>query len=172
MCYPPIAEIKEGMTLPRDYLSRTGYRLPTEAEWELSCRSGAATSRYYGQANQLLGQYAWYANTSDDRTWPVGRLIPNDLGLFDMQGNVQEWCQEQYADYSRVLGSVSAEAEDTMTLKNSVRRILRGGSFGVRASDVRSAHRSFNRPPNRYDNSGFRVAKTSTTSATGTNPDH
>ena len=160
MCYPPIAEIKEGMTLPPDYLSRSGYRLPTEAEWEFACRAGADTSRYYGQADELLDQYAWYVNTSDDRTWPVGSLQPNDMGLFDMQGNVQEWCQEQYVDYSRVLGSVTAEREDTETLKNSVRRILRGGSFGVRSSDVRSAFRSFNRPPNRYDNSGFRVART------------
>ncbi len=160
MCYPPIAEIKEGMTLPSDYLSRTGYRLPTEAEWEFACRAGAETSRYYGEADQLLGQYAWYVNTSDDRTWPVGSLKPNDLGLFDMQGNVQEWCQEQYLDYSRILGSVSEEREDMVTLKNSARRLLRGGSFGVRSSDVRSACRSFNRPPNRYSNSGFRVART------------
>ena len=99
-------------------------------------------------------------NTSDDRTWPVGSLKPNDLGLFDMQGNVQEWCQEQYLDYSRILGSVSEEREDSVAVKNSARRLLRGGSFGVRSSDVRSAYRSFNRPPNRYNNSGFRPART------------
>ena len=90
----------------------------------------------------------------------MGSLKPNDLGLFDMQGNVQEWCQEQYVDYSRILGSVSEEREDRVAVKNSTRRLLRGGSFGVRSSDVRSACRSFNRPPNRYSNSGFRPART------------
>ncbi len=160
MCYPPIDQIGEGMTLPSNYLQRTGYRLPTEAEWEYACRSGTQTSRYYGDSDQLLNQYAWYAKSADDRTWPVGSLKPNPWGLFDMHGNVQEWCQESYIDYSRYLGSTTVDKEDLTAVKNSARRLLRGGSFGVRSSDVRSAHRSYNRPLNRYDNSGFRVART------------
>ena len=82
-------------TVP-DFLDRSGYRLPTEAEWEYACRSGAVTSRYYGGSVELLGQYAWYNQNSKDRAWPCGLVKPNDLGLFDMLGNVYEWCQEQY----------------------------------------------------------------------------
>jgi formylglycine-generating enzyme required for sulfatase activity len=63
-------------------------------------------------------------------------------------------------DYTRNLGSVSEDREDDVSLKDSVRRLLRGGSFGIRSSDVRSAYRSFNRPPNRYNNSGFRPSRT------------
>ena len=162
MCYPSIDLIKEGMTLPSNYLKRTGYRLPTEAEWEYACRSGTETSRYYGNSDQLLDEYAWYAKSADDRTWPVGSLKPNPWGLFDMHGNVQEWCQESYIDYSRYLGFTSVDTEDPKAVKDTARRLLRGGSFGVRSSDVRSAHRSYNRPPNRYDNSGFRLARSVT----------
>lgn len=80
MCYPSIDEIKDGMTLPSDYLSRNGYRLPTEAEWEFACRANSVTSRYYGETDQLLGQYAWYDRTSDYRTWPVGVSNPATWG--------------------------------------------------------------------------------------------
>lgn len=160
MCYPPISDIKEGLRLPADYLSRSGYRLPTEAEWEFACRAGTESSRYYGEADQLLGNYAWYINNSDIRTWPTGSLKPNDLGLFDMQGNVQEWCQERYVDYSGIPSAFSVDTEDGEAVRNTARRVLRGGSFGVRASELRSAYRNFNRPLNRYNNSGFRLART------------
>ena len=87
----------EGMKIRADALQRTGYRLPTEAEWEYACRAGAMTSRYYGLSEELLGQYAWYlANTQGSRL-AVRHLFPNDLGLFDMLGNVYEWCHDQYA---------------------------------------------------------------------------
>jgi len=161
MCYPPIAEIKDGMKLPSDYLSRTGYRLPSEAEWENACRSKTLTSRYYGQSEELLGQYAWFNKTSSDRTWPVGSLKPNDAGLFDMQGNVYEWCQEHYVSYSGSLGSVSEDREDNATLRDSVRRLLRGGSFILLSSDVRSATRPYTLPPTYRDNFiGFRPSRT------------
>ena len=83
------------MKIRADALGRTGYRLPTEAEWEYACRAGAVTSRYFGVNVDLLGQYAWYLATSQDHAWPCGSLLPNDLGLFDMLGNVYEWCQER-----------------------------------------------------------------------------
>ena len=133
------------MTLPSDYLKRTGYRLPSEAEWEYACRANTITSRYYGDADSLLGEYAWFLQVSDYRTWRVASLKPNGFGLFDMLGNVQEWCQEANSPYSRNLGSVSEVVEDTEPLEDSGRRSLRGGSFGVRSPEVRSAYRGFNR---------------------------
>ena len=96
-CYEPneAGAYAEGMTIPADVLQRTGYRLPTEAEWEYACRAGAVTSRYYGARVDLLGAYAWYHANSQDHAWPCGSLFPNDLGLFDMLGNMYEWCQER-----------------------------------------------------------------------------
>jgi formylglycine-generating enzyme required for sulfatase activity len=85
--------------LKANYLSLTGYRLPTEAEWEYGCRAGAVTSRSYGETEELLDRYAWYFTNAHERTWPVGSKKPNDLGLFDLHGNVCTWCQESYQDY-------------------------------------------------------------------------
>jgi len=160
MCFPPVAEIKAGMKLPADYLSRKGYRLPSEAEWELSCRSQTATSRHYGQTDELLGHYAWYNKTSQDRTWPVGSLKPNETGLFDMQGNVFEWCQEHYVSYGGGLGSVSEDREDKNALDDTVRRSMRGGSFGYQTSVVRTAYRSDYLPTDRFGYCGFRPSRT------------
>lgn len=94
-CYPTLDEIKEGMTLPKDYLNRTGYRMPTEAEWEYATRAGASTSRFYGETEELLREYAWYTGSIfNERPYPVGQLKPNDFGLFDVYGNVWEWGQD------------------------------------------------------------------------------
>ena len=96
-CYEPNeeGEYAEGMKIRARRPERTGYRLPTEAEWEYACRAGAVTSRYYGRSVELLGQVCLVLSNSQDRARPCGRLLPNDLGLFDMLGNVCEWCQEQ-----------------------------------------------------------------------------
>lgn len=163
MCYPPISQINEGTKLPDDFANRTGYRLPTEAEWEYACRAGAITARSYGQADELLPKYAWTQTNSRDRTWPVGSLMPNDLGLFDMHGNAWTWCHEANHAYPAGNGAVlteDPELRDAGTISGAVERILRGGSFFYPPSLARSACRIHHVPSVRFYNFGFRVART------------
>jgi formylglycine-generating enzyme required for sulfatase activity len=89
-CYPPSDQLDD-QTLRIADMTKTGYRLPTRAEWEFACRAGAVTSRYYGETDDLLEKYAWYQGNARRRLWPGGRLKPNDFGLFDMLGNSAEW---------------------------------------------------------------------------------
>jgi serine/threonine protein kinase/formylglycine-generating enzyme required for sulfatase activity len=168
MCYPTVAELEEckdgkkPVPLPANVLSRTGYRLPTEAEWEYACRAGSETSRYYGHSEEMLGAYAWFALNSRDRTWPVGQKMPNDFGLFDMQGNVWQWCHNEYHD-AYPPGRKNAPAKDDDGL-NEVpgegSRALRGGTFFLHSSSLRSAFRQYDRPTYRFLTFGFRVART------------
>jgi formylglycine-generating enzyme required for sulfatase activity len=147
--------------LRKNYLSLTGYRLPTEAEMEQAARAGALTSRYFGESEELLPSYAWYIKNSRDRTWPVGSLKPNDFGLFDALGNVFTWCQERSLDYPQGQErKASEDIEDILSINTQNNRVLRGGSFSLRASNVRSSGRNFDVPANRNYISGFRPART------------
>jgi formylglycine-generating enzyme required for sulfatase activity len=162
MCYPPIPEIKPGVQLPADYLSRTGYRLPTEAEWEYACRAGTSASRHYGSAEDLLVNYGWFLGNANGRTWPVGSKKPNDHGLFDMLGNAAEWCQ----DAARVAppgeaGAITEDRESPGVITEAEKRALRGGSFCSPASELRSAARAAWQPNVDFAFAGLRVARTS-----------
>jgi formylglycine-generating enzyme required for sulfatase activity len=161
-CYPKHADIKEGMTPYPDYLKRKGYRLPTEAEWECACRAGAESSHYYGGGQELLPRYAWYLQNAQDRSWPVGQKRPNDWGLFDMHGNVWNWCQESAWEYQPGTGGKPAEdEEDKRDIVDKLNRVLRGGSFRDQPSDVRSAFRNLGgRPSLRSNEVGLRPART------------
>jgi formylglycine-generating enzyme required for sulfatase activity len=145
--------------LKKNYLSLTGYRLPTEAEWEYACRAGSVTSRYYGESEELLPKYAWYLTNANNRTWPVGSKKPNDLGLFDIQGNVFSWCQERYRSYPQG-EKIEEDKEDILSINSQDNRMLRGGSFNLHASYERSADRNLNVPAYRLSNNGFRPART------------
>ncbi len=149
--------------LKENYLSLTGYRLPTEAEMEYATRAGAVTSRYYGETAELLGKYAWYWENAKERTRPVGSKKPNDLGLFDVQGNVYSWCQERYRDYPEGKSeNIIEDKEDILDINSSSVRMLRGGSFFNQASIVRCANRYGHVPTLRNYLVGFRPARTFT----------
>jgi formylglycine-generating enzyme required for sulfatase activity len=155
-CY----EIEGQVTkLRENYLSLAGYRLPTEAEMEYATRAGALTSRYYGETEELLPQYAWFDKNSKQMTWPVGNLKPNDLGLFDSHGNVFTWCQDSYKPYPQGQ-EASNDKEDEVAITSTRTRVLRGGSFDNQASNVRSANRVHNTATRTNHNLGFRLART------------
>ena len=144
-----------------NYLSLLGYRLPTEAETEYATRAGAETSGYYGETEELLPKYAWYNKNSKAKSRPVGTLKPNDLGLFDVQGNVFTWCQESFKPYPPGKGDLATlDQEDGLAVSSGVSRALRGGSFDAQASYVRAASRISNVPGFRAFDFGFRVART------------
>ena len=161
-CYPPMDQIKEGMELERGHLRRTGYRLPTEAEWEFACRAGATTSRFFGSSEVLLPEYAWYTGTTfDERPWPVGELKPNDHGLFDVYGNVWEWCHDHAKKYPSANAGVRDDTEDTLLIVSAQqKRPRRGGSYTYGPKYMRSAHRGAYIPDERRDSVGFRAART------------
>jgi formylglycine-generating enzyme required for sulfatase activity len=140
-----------GITLPSGYR----YTLPTEAQWEYACRAGTTIRFYYGDdpSYRQLGKYAWYDDNSSYKTHPVGEKVPNGWGLYDMHGNVCEWCLDGYSD-SYPGGNVTAEE----ALQSGSARVLRGGSWFDSAGSCRSAVRGRFRPDSSYDYLGFRVA--------------
>ncbi|MHB0958142.1 MAG: protein kinase domain-containing protein [Pirellulaceae bacterium] len=159
MCYPPVGDIKPDMTLPQ-VLDRTGYRLPTEAEWEYAARAGAETAYGFGSSPEALGRYAWFKKNSNDHVWPVGLLLPNRLGFFDQHGNALEWCHNlyslRYPDASR--GPVSDAVPAGVAGPDA--RVQRGGWYGCEPQHVRSSQRWESNPNDRHSADGFRVART------------
>ncbi len=129
------------------------YRLPTEAQWEYAARGGNKSKGYTYAGSNNLNEVAWYDDNSGSKTHAVGQKKPNELGIYDMSGNVWEWCRDWYADdyYSK---SPSSNPENTTT---ATYRVLRGGSWNFNARSCRSAYRSRNTPSNRYNNNGFRL---------------
>jgi formylglycine-generating enzyme required for sulfatase activity/serine/threonine protein kinase len=151
---PPFYEIK-GQTVEVPDWNGPGYRLPTEAEWEFACRAGTTTRFSFGGDEGALGEYAWYSANSNGRTHPVGEKKPNTFGLFDMHGNVWEWCWDGYAaDYYQ-----KSPADDPRGPDQSVDRVFRGGSWDLDSRYSRSANRRGNTPTYLYNNLGFRVAR-------------
>jgi formylglycine-generating enzyme required for sulfatase activity len=149
-----------GMRAKHDYLALTGYRLPTEAEWEFACRAGTNTRFYFGEDDSLLAGYAWYKDNSRNRTWPVASLKPNDFGLFDMHGNVWQWCETPSQDYPKPGSETYNDDPATTTVGSEGRRVLRGGSYDHLPRHLRAACRLLQNPDMREEKLGFRPART------------
>ena len=161
-CYETSADGKV-VKLKKNYLSLEGYRLPTEAEAEYTTRADAATSRFYGESEELLPEYAWFVRNSDEHSWPVGTTKPNDFGLFDTLGNVWCWCQDSYMDYPQAKdGAPSDDVEDVLSIDNQEKRVLRGAAYDVTPCYLRCAARHDYLPSYHVNTAGFRVARTFT----------
>ena len=159
MCYPPIDQIHESMSFPPDLRLRTGYRLLTEAEWEFACRAGSTTRFFFGEAESHVSHFVWWLGDSQERTWPVGRLRPNAFGLFDIQGNVNEWTQDAFDSYpagEQIVGSVPAES----VAMPGTARTFRGSSYRTTWRMMRSAFRYQFSPADKISTLGFRLART------------
>jgi len=131
--------------------TRQAVRLPTEAEWEYACRAGTATAFSFGDSDSALGDYAWYDANSGGTTHPVGQKKPNAWGLYDVHGNVWEWCADWYGDYPK--GAVT----DPQGPASGTYRVLRGGGWGGNPVFCRAAGRRDGTPDLRGGIFGFRV---------------
>jgi len=157
MGYNPSA--RKGSDLPvegvswqdcREFCEKVGLQLPTEARWEYACRAGTTTP-YGGTGN--LAQMGWYGGNC---TFPVGRLRPNHFGLYDMHGNVWEWCEDVYdgSFYSKP----EAGKPDPVATSGSICRVIRGGGLNIYCKCCRSGYRDGFLPSYRGEELGFRVA--------------
>src|SRR5205814_7420141 len=133
----------------------TGYRLPTEAEWEYAGRAGSNTRYGFGNRESDLSDHAWFHGNSQDQTRPVGQKRPNAWGLYDMHGNVWEWCWDWYneREYKQ---SIDKDPSGPRTGRD---RVLRGGGWEDDPESLRSAHRFERRPSFRSWGLGFRIVK-------------
>lgn len=142
MCYPPLPEIGPEMVLPDDFLQRDGYRLPTVVEWECAARAGCPLSRFFGISDRYVNEFAWFAFNSEEHVWPVAQLKPNAYGVFDVYGNVFEWCHSAKPTNQRELFPI------------------RGGAYRSTPRFLRSAMPAWQEPAVTLSTHGFRIART------------
>ena len=130
------------------------YRLPSEAEWEYACRAGSDKVYCFGNEADQIGKYMWYDRNSGGKTHPVGQKKPNTWGLYDMHGNVAEWCADAWhKDYT----DAPTDGNIWESEKDVSQRVIRGGAWNSNDRKCRSASRLSNRASSRNYSVGFRV---------------
>ena len=132
-------------------LTGENFSLPTEAQWEYAARGGCKSKGYKYSGGNILGNVAWYADNSGSTPHPVGTRDPNELGLYDMSGNVWEWCYDWYGGYSS-----ESQTNPTGPTAGSI-RVLRGGSWSYFAGLSRVSYRLYGQPGSRFSGRGFRL---------------
>lgn len=132
---------------------RTGrtFRLPTEAEWEYAARGGSKSRGYKYSGSNMPGDVAWYIDNSDDKTHPVAQKRANELGLYDMSGNVWEWCYDWYGDYS------SSSQNNPTGPSTGSHRVFRGGGWDGYVRDCHMSTRSYYVPSSSDSGMGLRL---------------
>ena len=128
------------------------YRLPTGAEWEYAARGGSSSRGYKYSGSNTEDNVAWYSKNAGSKTHPVGSKSPNELGIYDMSGNVWEWCSDWYGTYS------SNAQTDSRVSSSGSHRVLRGGCWSSIARGVRVTNRGSGSSGNRSHYLGFRLA--------------
>jgi formylglycine-generating enzyme required for sulfatase activity len=140
--------------------TKNGYRLPTEAEWEYACRAGSTGELFFPGDRKHLTRYAWFRSNSREKVHPVGKKRPNAFGLYDMYGNVLEWCNDNYSkDYYK-----NSPVENPRGPAKGKKKVLRGGSWASWPKHCRSAERTADDPTTAdicqgYDTYGFRCVR-------------
>jgi len=135
-----------------------GYRLPTEAEWEYAARAGTTTRWSFGDDESKLGKYAWYGGNSGREAHEVAKLEPNPWGLYDIHGNVWEWCWDIFGPYDE---DASTDPRGVEASSPDAVRVVRGGGFNDEPRFLRSAYRFSYRPGDRIVYLGFRCVRRS-----------
>ena len=138
-CYPPIEQIGPEMKLAADFHRQPGFRLPTTHEWEYATRAGSDCGRFFGDSTLDLSRYCWWVENSQERLWPVGRKRPNPWGLFDVHGNVGEWCHEVASEF------------------NATGHPMRGGDYRATQRYLSSAMPAYRNSDSAFSAEGFRV---------------
>ena len=135
--------------------SANGYRLPTEAEWEYACRGGSRSAQYKYAGSNTADEVAWYRSNADSKTHPAGQKKPNELGIYDMSGNICEWCWDWYgSDYYS-----SSPSRNPLGPEKGSSRVRRGGSWYYDGGSVRSADRYYDHADYRDSGIGFRLLR-------------
>jgi formylglycine-generating enzyme required for sulfatase activity len=148
---------EDGTVFPKNWtvdVDRFGFRLPLEVEWETACRAGTVTGYSFGFDKKLLPYYGWFKDNEGKMARIGGLLRPNRMGLFDMHGNMLEWCNEWLADYP------TQENPDPLKGQPGVVRVYRGGAYDLGELRLRTARRDGGRPAGRLADCGLRLVRT------------